>query len=428
MGRMRAETLQRSADLHYAFYPRNDRDAWLFCSTYHVRDELIRTNVAYRDLEALRTSPDYMKRCKKHAFAMIRQFGMPTWFITLTSRDFHWPETLNAIRVAQGQPKFTDAELESMAFAERSNTVRSDPVTATRMYHRRLEAALKYLFLDCPETIGPVTDFYTMQEMNGRGTEHTHGLFWVKDAPQYGVASNEEVCAFVDKYVSCSIHGIDPSLLGCQTHVHSSTCKTRGANVCRFKFPRPPMRRTTILEPFRDDEISDDDFKRLRKKWADVHQYLQSLGKNHRDTRSFDEFLQDLDLDEDEYVRVVHSSLTQVTVLLQRNPCEIRINNYSRLVHPLWRGNMDIQLCLDPYAVAMYITSYVTKCDRGLRTALAAIRQAARHDGGSLREHIRKLGNTLIHHQAISATEAAMLVLGLKHRRTTRRLVFVPTR
>ncbi|KXZ42384.1 hypothetical protein GPECTOR_153g57 [Gonium pectorale] len=329
---------------------------------------------------------------------MIRQFGMPTWFITLTSRDFHWPETLNAIRVAQGQPKFTDAELEGMAFAERSNTVRSDPVTATRMYHRRLEAALKYLFLDCPETIGPVTDFYTMQEMNGRGTEHTHGLFWVKDAPQYGVASNEEVCAFVDKYVSCSIHGIDPSLLGCQTHVHSSTCKTRGANVCRFKFTRPPISRTTILEPFRDDEISDDDFKRLRKKWADVHQYLQSLGKNHRDTRSFDEFLQDLDLDEDD-----------------------------RLVHPLWRGNMDIQLCLDPCAVAMYITSYVTKCDRGLRTALAGIRQAARHDGGSLREHIRKLGNTLIHHQAISATEAAMLVLGLKHRRTTRRLVFVPT-
>ena len=28
-------------------------------------------------------------------------------------------------------------------------------------------------------------------------------MLWVKDAPKYGVDSDEDVCAFIDQYVSC---------------------------------------------------------------------------------------------------------------------------------------------------------------------------------------------------------------------------------
>jgi hypothetical protein len=37
------------------------------------------------------------------------------------------------------------------------------------------------------------------------GSEHDHGLLWIKDAPIYGINTNEEIENFVDKYISCYV-------------------------------------------------------------------------------------------------------------------------------------------------------------------------------------------------------------------------------
>ena len=36
-----------------------------------------------------------------------------------------------------------------------------------------------------------------------QGSPHVHGLFWVKDAPQYEKNSDEKVVTFVNKYLTC---------------------------------------------------------------------------------------------------------------------------------------------------------------------------------------------------------------------------------
>jgi len=51
--------------------------------------------------------------------------------------------------------------------------------------------------------IGEIADYFYSVEFQQRGSPHIHGLFWIKDAPQYEKDSNEEVVAFVDKFIIC---------------------------------------------------------------------------------------------------------------------------------------------------------------------------------------------------------------------------------
>ncbi|KAK7879321.1 hypothetical protein WMY93_033899 [Mugilogobius chulae] len=101
------------------------------------------------------------------------------------------------------------------------------------------------------EPIGRVVDYFYRVEFQQRGSPHVHCLFWVDGAPRIGVNPDEEVTAFVDKYVTCETPTDDDDLLelvnSVQRHSkrHSKTCR-KGATVCRFNFPRPPSMRTFI--------------------------------------------------------------------------------------------------------------------------------------------------------------------------------------
>ena len=98
--------------------------------------------------------------------------------------------------------------------------------------------------------IGEVVDFFYRVEFQQRGSPHIHGIFWIKNAPEYGKDCDEDIIKFVDSYVSCKADSDDLSnLVNLRRHKHSKTCKKRGHPICRFNFPLPPMPKTMILEP-----------------------------------------------------------------------------------------------------------------------------------------------------------------------------------
>ncbi len=82
------------------------------------------------------------------------------------------------------------------------------------------------------------------------GSEHDHGLLWIKDAQMYGINTNEEIEKFISKYISCDISLLPITLQNAQQHQHTRTCKKRNHVVYRFHYPLPPMSKTTILKPF----------------------------------------------------------------------------------------------------------------------------------------------------------------------------------
>ena len=70
-------------------------------------------------------------------------------------------------------------------------------------------------------------------------------------------SKHQEVCDFIDKYVSCGIPSevegdLRELVLLLQQHKHSTYCKH---NRCHFKFPHPPSNSTLISKPHNSDKV-----------------------------------------------------------------------------------------------------------------------------------------------------------------------------
>ena len=79
--------------------------------------------------------------------------------------------------------------------------------------------------------IGEIADYFYRVEFQQRGSPHIHGLFWIKDAPQYEKDSNEEVVTFVDKFITCckpNSSGEMENLVNLQMHRHAKLARDQG--------------------------------------------------------------------------------------------------------------------------------------------------------------------------------------------------------
>lgn len=48
----------------------------------------------FRCLRGVRSSPAHLEEQKKKIMGMIRQFGLPTFFITISAAETKWPELI----------------------------------------------------------------------------------------------------------------------------------------------------------------------------------------------------------------------------------------------------------------------------------------------------------------------------------------------
>lgn len=114
-------------------------------------------------------------------------------------------------------------------------------------------------------------------------------------------------------------------------------------------------------------------YKDIQKKIDDL------LTIENVENMTFDEFLAEvLEMNEEEYIKIIRSSLSGPKVFLERRPCEVRINPYMKVVLSAWKANHDLQFVLDPYACAMYIVSYISKSQKGMGALLDQAAKEAR--------------------------------------------------
>lgn len=229
-----------------------------------------------------------------------------------------------------------------------------------------------------------VKKFYYRIEFQHRGSPHVHAICWLNDAPILDAnGSNEnyeKVINFIDEFITCdsSIEGLEEFVVY-QNHSHASNCrrKFKGKTYCRYHYPMPPMRKTTILKPLQIDDISDE----VTKNYQKIHSYL-SAKSIPDDSLTFDEFLNlpEIDLSEDDYVLAIRSNndyvlairsnITKNTVFLKRSLKDIYVNAFNPTILALHRANTDIQFILDPYACIGYIVDYINKSNCGMSALL----------------------------------------------------------
>ena len=126
----------------------------------------------------------------------------------------------------------------------------------------------------------------------------------IKNAPQYNVNTDKEMCKYIDQCISGSsrVPSNEREHLLMQQHKHSHTCmkKNYGVKICRFGAPQPPLRKTQVLQPLNTEtELANKKFH--TETFASIQQFLTSVPAENQ-SLSFDEFLKELNISEEQYI------------------------------------------------------------------------------------------------------------------------------
>ena len=392
-----------------------------------ARQNLINLDEGYYIFRTIRNSPAYLEHRKKEAFAMIRQLGFPSLFISQSAAETKWPELLRALGQMLDKKNYTDKEIEEMDWNTKCRLLKGDSATVVRYFEHRFLQFFNLVVKSPYNPIHEVTDYFMRMEFAGRGTIHVHWFAYLKNAPVYEEDANDTVAAFYDKIISCSanVPSHHKKYIEYQLHRHSKTCRVGNTTKCRFGFPVPPMPCTLILEPLEFE--SDIDQLLYKNKWNKIQKHLKDYGMALDIDISFHEMLLELEMTEDDYIKAIQSSLIRPKLFLKRDPCEIRINNYMRNCLHFWRANHDIQLCISPYAMVQYMLSYVTKAQKGMSVVMDKACKEAKSGNMDLKKSVRHIGNAFLNGVETSQQEAAYLVLQMPVTRMSRSVIFVPT-
>ena len=107
--------------------------------------------------------------------AMIRELGIPTWFRTLSAADMQWPNVIQTIARKYGTV-YTEEDIASMSFEEKSKWLRQNPVTAARHFQYRLHTFFQIFLKSKAHPLGELVDYAIRIEFQVRGSPHAHTI------------------------------------------------------------------------------------------------------------------------------------------------------------------------------------------------------------------------------------------------------------
>lgn len=93
---------------------------------------------AYLFLRQIPGTPPYWQKFMYEVVAMVKQLGIPTWFMTLSCADLRWPELFQIIGKSQGF-NLTDKEIDALTYNERCSMLNLNPVIVAKHFQYRVE-------------------------------------------------------------------------------------------------------------------------------------------------------------------------------------------------------------------------------------------------------------------------------------------------
>ncbi|XP_078795965.1 uncharacterized protein LOC144988822 isoform X2 [Oryzias latipes] len=412
--------------------------------------KLLEADQGFCFLRPIRGTPAFWQATQKDLLACVRQLGIPTWFCSFSAADMRWKNLLDTVLRQEGRTQTAD----QLDWAERCELLRRNSVTAARMFDFRWHCFLRVVLMSPANPIGKIVDFFYRIEFQQRGSPHVHVLFWIEGAPRIGKESEEEVAAFIDRYVTCEIPDDDEVLkeivLAVQQHSrnHTKSCK-KGGTKCRFNFPKTASGRTFVIEDEKivkcpkctDPNVKAGEVSKLEcicwkidmKKQiaAEAFDFLTEINRVVNDDKSEFETLEQIfeyfQIDQEIYEKLFRACHRRSQVVLKRNKNEIWINPYNKSLLKCWNANMDIQYIVDAFACVVYIISYISKEEREIGLLLRNTQKEAEKGNTSAKETLKKLGTVYLHNRHVSAQEAVYRLANMHLKECSRKVVFIPT-
>ena len=111
----------------------------------------------------------------------------------------------------------------------------------------------------------------------------------------------------------------------------------------------------------------------------------------------------------EEYENALSDNKSGYRPFYKRDVSETMVNTYNPEWLSAWNGNMDIQLCLDFFAVITYISDYYSKDDSGtMQLLIDALKDAENED---LRTKLKRIKSVFLTHRQMGESEAYYRIL-----------------
>ena len=124
--------------------------------------------------------PAYWKKFFFEVLAMVKQLGLPTFFMTLSCADLRWDELISITASLKGE-NLRDKDIQNMDFFTRCSYLNLNPVLLAKHFQYRVETFFQVVVLDGPS--GKVKYHSIRIEFQVRRSPQVHSFLWVFDAP-----------------------------------------------------------------------------------------------------------------------------------------------------------------------------------------------------------------------------------------------------
>ncbi|XP_073978327.1 uncharacterized protein [Rhodnius prolixus] len=288
-----------------------------------VNDELLEQQLINL-FSSLRGTKEYWQRRRQELNAMTRDFGAPTFFVTLSCAEYDHSELLQyLVKINKDVPN-----VEKMSAGE---LCALDPTSVCRYYHRLIRNMFKFLINDkINPVLGFVEHYFWRVEYQERGAPHYHMLLWIRDSPEINNDCFKKVADFINTYICARLPDpLESPVLHSfvrkyQLHKCNSYCQRKYRvnqkmyTKCRFGFPRKVTDELII---------------------NDIISTIASRVKGFGPKRVYD---------------------------LPRQRSEVRINDYNPVLLLASGGfNVDVQFVKDgDLRLVIYVTSYISKNEK----------------------------------------------------------------
>lgn len=259
---------------------------------------------------------------------MIRQYGKPTMFLTLSANETGWVKLMKLLyKLKNNGNDLSDELLQQMSYIHKCTLVNEDAVTCAIYFNKLVNVIMN--LLTSTKKANPfgeyrVIHYFKRIEFQHRGSPHAHILLWIENAPVDALQVNRgDAIAMIDKLISVSTTDASGNI-NLQTHKHTFTCYKRVVanrpQKCRFEAPFMPCKKTTILIPMKETE---NNFQQLRQHYGKIRENLEN--QNYSDMDAVYEH--NNIISNEHYASILRAGITRPRVFLKRQPSEKWHNN-----------------------------------------------------------------------------------------------------
>lgn len=187
-------------------------------------ESCIERNLSF--LKSIPNSVQYWQQRKRDVFAMIRQLGKPTMFLTLSANEIRWPNLLAILHKLSNGSNDADVTIimQQLTALQRATLVNEDPVTCCAYFHKLVNIIMQLLLSRTYSPFGNyyVVDYFKRIEFQHRGSPHAHILLWLANDPREDISENMPgTVQLIDSLCSVSAEDL-PETYSNQVHLIQS--------------------------------------------------------------------------------------------------------------------------------------------------------------------------------------------------------------